>query len=88
MFKIQPSLRHGFGSNYMPLDVSLNGVCDTDFHVMGAQPPDVVTRALALAIFDVRGRHFELDSNQRPNCVGRVLKRVSESRCGEEAGEE
>ena len=65
MFKIQPPLGHRLWRNYIPLYMSLDCICDTNFHVMGVHPPDIITRRVA--VLDMSGRHCELDSNQRPN---------------------
>jgi len=65
MFEVQSPLSHRLWSNYIPLYMSLNGICDTNFHIIGVHPPDVVTRRMP--ILDVSGRHYGLDSNQRPN---------------------
>jgi len=64
MFEIEPPLGHRLWSNYIPLHMSLNRIRDTNFHIIGAHPPDVVTRTVP--ILDMGGRHCELDSNQGP----------------------
>ena len=76
MFEVQLSLGHWLWSNYVALYVPLYCIRHTYFHVIGVQPPSLVTRSVA--IFDMSGRHYVLGSNQQPMCEVRLLKGGSE----------
>lgn len=64
MFEVQFSLAHWLWRNHVSLDMSLDGICNTNFHVIGVQAPGLIARSVA-AVLDVGGRHGLPDSNQR-----------------------
>jgi hypothetical protein len=63
IFEVQLPLGHRLWSNHISLDVPLDCIGHTYFHVICLQPPDLVPRSVA--ILDISGRHLVFDSNQR-----------------------
>jgi hypothetical protein len=56
MFEIQLSLSHWLRSNHVPLHMFLNSIRHSYFHIIGVQPPSLISIRVA-ASFDVGGRH-------------------------------
>jgi hypothetical protein len=63
MFKVQFPLGHRLWSNNISLHVSLDGICDTKFHVICVQALGFIARCVV--VLDVSGRHSGPDSNPK-----------------------